>query len=572
MSNQEIANVLNEIAYLQEMLGIAWKPIAFHRAARVIEGLSENIEELYNSKGLTGLTELPSIGEGIAKKIVQFIETGKIDDREELLKKIPESVLALLNINGLGPKKVAVLFKKLNIQSVNQLEQAAKQGMIQKLEGFGMKSEKEILKGISLLKQGAEHMLLGQALPIARSIAASLRKVKGVVCVNIVGSLRRMKESVKDIDILVIAKQPEKVMQEFVTLSDVQDIIVKGKAKTSVRLLQGLNADLRVFAQKEYGSAMIYFTGSKDHNVSLRQIAISKELKLNEYGLFKNKKLVAGYSEKELYNALKLDWIAPELREWPNAIELAKAHKLPDIISYNAILGDCHMHTTWSDGVNSAEEMLQACIDRGYEYIAITDHSKANTTGNGLDEKRLVKYLAEVDGLQKKYPAIHILKGAEIDILSSGALDYSPKILKLLDWRIGAIHLGLKNPKDIMTKRMLTAINSGWLHALAHPSGRLINEREASEFDADLVFSAAQKSGVVLEVNANYHRLDLKDNHVKLALKHDCKLIINTDSHSLNNLEFMQLGIGQARRGGATANDVLNTLSWKRFEKFVNSR
>ena len=384
------------------------------------------------------------------------------------------------------------------------------------------------------------------------------------------GSVRRRKETIADIDILVTNGKPKPVMDYFTTMQDVRQVLAKGDTKSSVILTSGIQADVRVLDEKSFGAALQYFTGSKEHNVKLRQMAIKQGYKLSEYGLFDKKdRIVASRTEEEIYRKLGLQHIEPEMREDAGEIELALKGKLPKLIPYDAVRGDCHMHTTWSDGANSTEEMVQACIALGHEYIAITDHSKSTVIANGLDEKRVLKRIEELDKLQRKYPEITILKGSECDILKSGELDYKPAILKKLDLVIASVHSNFKLNREEMTKRYLRAIDSGFVTALGHPTGRLINSRPPFDFDLERVAVTAAKAGVAFEINSNPSRLDLKDAHIRIAKRAGARFLIDTDSHSIDNLRFMELGIAQARRGWLEAKDVLNTLPKAKFLKAI---
>ena len=574
MKNLEVSKVLYEIADLLDMLGIEWKPMAFRKAARAIETLSKDIALIYKENDIKGLMEIPGVGEGIAKKIEEFLRTRRLKELEELRKKIPKGLSQIINIQGMGPKRAWKLYKKLKIDTVERLEKAAKEGKIRKLEGFGEKSEQDILRGIELLKRREERMNLGRALPIAESIAYKLRKLKSVIKVDVVGSIRRRKETVKDIDILVLSKKPKEVMDYFTKLDEVETVLSKGLKRTSVFLKTRINSDLRVFNEKDYGAAMNYFTGSKDHNVHLRQLALKKGWTLNEYGLYtvKGHKYLAGRSEEELYKKLGMPYIEPELRENIGEIEVAMQNRLPKLISYSAIKGDLHMHTRWSDGINSTEDMIKEAIKMDYEYIAITDHSKSTYVANGLDEKRLSERLKELDKLQKKFDNIRIFKGSEIDILANGSLDYSAKILEQLDFVIGSIHSRFKSPKEEMTKRIIKAVENKYINLIAHPTGRLINQRDPYEVDLDRIFQAAKDNNVSLEINSHPSRLDLQDVNIKKAIEFGVKLIINTDSHSTEHLKFIHLGIAQARRGWASEEDILNTLPLEKFEKIIQKR
>jgi len=566
MINLELAKIFFEIADIMEMMGVEWKPRAFRNAARNIETYSKDLKDVYKKDGIKGLKEIPGVGEGIAKKIEEYVKTGKVKEFEQLRKKIPAGVEEMMHLQGMGPKKAWQLFKKLKIKNLAELKKAAVSGKIAKLPGFGKKTADDIIRGIALYRGGKERLLLGQALPIARELEADLKKLKEVKQVSIAGSIRRMRETVKDIDILVVSTNPKKVMDYFTTMPRVKRVLAKGSTRSAVVLKEGLNSDLRVIEAKSFGAAMQYFTGSKDHNVKLRQIAIKKGYKLNEYGIFKNKKYIVGKTEKEVYAKLGLPYIEPELRE--NTGEIGG--KLPELVKLSDIKGDLHMHTTYTDGANSPELMIKTAIDRGYQYMAITDHSKSTYVAGGMDEKTIKKYIVDLTKLKKKYAGkIKVLIGSEVDILADGKLDYSNDILKKLDWVVASVHSGFKKSKQENTDRVLKALSNPHVNAIGHPTGRLINKREPFQIDLDKVFSAAKQNNVAMEINSFPSRLDLKDVHVKNAIENKVKLVVNTDSHSTEHFRYMKFGIATARRGWAQSKDVINTLPWKKFERFI---
>ncbi len=568
MKNQELAKLFFDVADVLEMQGVDWKPNAYRKAARALEGLSVPVEKLYADNGIKALMDIPGIGAGIASKIKEFLSAGKVKEFELLLKKIPGGVEEMMHVPGLGPKKVMKLYKKFGIKSLEGLKKTAKQGKLRSLEGFGVKSEQDILRGLGLVEFGKKRRLLGTALPVAQELSARILKVQGVKRAELAGSLRRMNETIGDIDILVISSNPKKVMDFFTAMPEVQAVLAKGSTKSAVILKDGIQADVRVLEEKSFGSAMQYFIGSKEHNIALRQLAIKKGLKLSEYGLFKNNKYICGRTEKEVYSGLGLPFIPYELRENQGEIEAALKHKLPDIVSYDSLLGDLHMHTKWSDGLNTVEEMAGAAEKLGYRYIAITDHSKSERIANGMDEKRLVQYLKELGRIQAKFK-IRILKGAEVDILPDGSLDYSNGFLKQLDFVLAAVHSGFKSTEDNMTKRILKAFDNPYVNAFAHPTGRLIFQREPYDFDFEKVVIAAKERGIALEINSYPTRLDLKDSLVKKAVGFGCKLAVDTDSHSSEHLRFAELGIAQARRGWAKSGDVINSWRLQKLEKFL---
>lgn len=569
--NTEIAEIFYEMADLMEMQNIEWKPRAYRNAARGIEA-AEDVEQIYRKGGKKALMEIAGIGESTAEKIIEYLETGRIREYDALTKKLPSGVHDMMHIMGVGPKKAWRLYKELKITSISELKRACEQGRLRMLKGFGAKSEEDILRGIQTLEKGQARMLLGQAWQLSQEIMARLQKLREVKAIEPSGSLRRWKETIGDIDVLVISTDAAKVMDAFTTMPNVERVLAKGLTKSSVLLREGVTADVRVLEPRSFGAALQYFTGSKEHNIALRQIAIKKGYKLNEYGLFKGSRQIAGKTEQEIYKALGLRWMPPELRENQGEIAAARTGTLPDIIGYDSIRGDLHTHTKWSDGTNTTEEMIQAAIRQGYEYIAITDHSKSEHVARGLDEKRLLKHIEEINKLKKKYAGrIAVLAGSEVSIMADGSLDYADKYLKELDWVVASVHSRFKQPRAEMTKRILNALSNEHVDALGHPTGRKINEREPYDVDMDKVIAAAKANRVALEVNAYPVRLDLKDAHIRAAVEQGAKLVINTDAHHENHLPLVRFGIAQARRGWAEPGDVLNTLPWKKFEKYLST-
>ncbi len=586
MKNIEVAELLNEIADYLEFANEPFKVRAYRKAALVIEGLSEDIEQIWKENRLE---ELPGVGEGIAKKISEFLKTGKLKHLEELRKKTPVDMEQLGAIEGIGPKTIIKLYRELKVKNIAELEKAAKQGKIQQIKGLGPVVEQNILKSIDFARKTSERVPLGFALSSAEEIVSMLKTLKEVTRVSVAGSTRRMKETIGDIDILATSKEPAKVIELFTKMPNVADVLAKGETKSSVRLKEGVQADLRVVDDKIFGAALLYFTGSKEHNIALRKIAIENGFKLSEYGLFdkKTSKIVAGKTEEEIYKKLGLDYIEPEMREDEGEVELAQHHLLPKLIGYSDIKGDLQVHTKWSDGNNTVEEMALAAKRLGYEYICITDHTGKLAIAHALDEKRILEQRKEIEKVNKtiekhgfsvpqkskrffrELSGITILQGVEVNITADGSLDMSDKVLKRLDIVIAAIHSGFKNPKEKMTRRMVKAMENENVDIIAHPTGRLITKREAYEIDLDAVFDAAKKTNTVLEINAYPERMDLKDIHVKAAVKAGVKLAINTDAHNADQLHFMKLGIGTARRGWATKKDVINTRSLKEMLKML---
>ncbi|MBI4440937.1 DNA polymerase/3'-5' exonuclease PolX [Candidatus Woesearchaeota archaeon] len=566
MKNLEIAKLFYEMADLLEMKGVDWKPAAFRRAARSLEALSEDIETVAQKNRLH---EIPGVGDRLASKIIEYLATGKIDEREKLLKSVPKEITQLMQVPGLGPKKVKVLFQKLGIHSVEQLQQAAKEHKLVKLAGFGEKTEQNILRGITLFKTGQERMLLGRAHPLAQSIVERLQKRREVKQIAIAGSMRRMSQAVGDIDILVTSNKPGPIMDTFTTLPEVKAVLAKGSTKSTVILNAGIQADVRVIPEESFGAALQYFTGSKDHNIALRNIAIRKGYKLSEYGLFDKKtgRTVAGSTEEGVYKKLGLSYVEPEMRENRGEIEHAQRRKLPCLVTKADIKGDLHMHTTYSDGEHSVREMVTAAAALGYEYIAITDHSPLQRIAHGVEEARLRKQWKEIDKAQEEFPQIRVLKGSEVDVKADGSLDYPDRILKELDVVIASVHLGQSHDN---TDRILRALDNRYVTLLGHPTGKRYGLRESYQVDLLRVYNAAHDAGKFLEVDGQPERTDLSDTAVREAIDAGVKLTIDTDAHSVEQLQrYMYYGVGTARRGWATTTDIVNTLPLKKFEKII---
>ena len=562
MKNLEVAELLNEIADYLEFQNEPFKIRAYRKAALVIEGLSEGIMQVWEENRLE---ELPGIGEGIAKKIDDFLRNGKSKYLEELKKSTPVNVEELGSIAGVGPKTIMKLYRHLKVKNMADLERAAKQGKIRKIGGLGPTVEQNILKSIEFAKKTKQRVPLGFALSSAEEVAQMLQSCNDVIRVSIAGSARRMKETIGDVDILATSKSPEKVIDFFTKMPNAAQVLTKGDTKSSVRLKEGIQVDLRVMNNDIFGAALLYFTGNKEHNIILRRIAIEKNLKLSEYGLFdkSTNKIVAGKTEENIYKRLGMDYIEPEMREDEGEIELAQHHMLPKIIGYNDLKGDLQMHTKWSDGSNTIEEMALAAKKLGHEYICITDHTGKLAIANALDEKRLVQQRKEIEKVNKKLRGVFVLQGTEVNIKDDGNLDMDDKILKQLDIVIGAVHSGFKNPKEKMTKRIIKAMENENVDMIAHPTGRLITKRESYEIDLDAVLDAAKKTNTILEINSYPERMDLRDVHVRASVKAGVKLSIGTDAHNTDQLHFYKLGIGIARRGWATKNDIINTRSLK---------
>jgi DNA polymerase (family 10) len=565
MKNSEIAKLLRMMAIYLEMKGVQFKPQAYEKAAYSIEALDEDIVNFIQNKGKEGLRELPGVGESIAEKIIEYLQTGKIQELEELKKEVPVDVETLTSIEGVGPKIVYKLYKALKIKTIDDLEKACLEHKIRKLPGFGEKSEEKILRGIQFYKQGSGRFVLGLVIPLVEELIDYLKEAKEIKEVIPAGSYRRKKETIGDIDILATSDKPEKVMSHFIKFPEVSHIYAQGPTKTMVRLSNGLDVDLRVVPDKSFGAALAYFTGSKEHNIQMRELAIKKGWKLNEYGLFdKNENLIAGKTEEEVYKKLGLQWIPPEIRENHGEIELALKNALPRLIEYNSLKGDLQVQTNWTDGQNSIEDMAKAAIKLGLQYICITDHTKSLAMTGGLDEKKLMNQSVEIDRLNKKYKGkIKILKGAEVNILKDGTLDIDDETLSKLDFVGISVHSHFNLPKSVQTERIKKALSNKFVHCLFHPTGRVINKRPAYEVDIDEIIDFAKKHNKILEIDAYPDRLDLKDEHIRKCVEKGVKMVIDSDAHSILHFNFLNLGISQARRGWAGPKDILNTLSWE---------
>ncbi len=566
MKNQEIARIFNEIADLLELKGEnPFRIRAYRRAAMQIEGLPKDVSQVTEEE----LIKLPGIGKDLAGKIKEYLSQGKMELHEELRKEFPETFLTLLQVPGLGPKTAKLVYERLSIKSIDELEEAARSGRLRTLPGIREKTEENILKGIEFLKRGTERRPIGRVLPLALDIVEHIKKKAPVNEIAIAGSLRRWKDTIKDIDILVTSSRPEEVMKVFVHLPHVKDVLAKGQTKSSVITTEGIQVDLRVVEEDSFGAALQYFTGSKAHNIKLREMASKKGLKINEYGVFResDNKRLGGRTEEEVYKILGLPWIPPELREDTGEIEAALEGRLPEIISIGDIKGDLHVHTKWSDGSHDLETLIESAKKRNYEYIAITDHSKGLGVARGLDEERLLEQIRLIDQINNKVAKFKLLKGVEIDIRSDGRLDLSDDILKRLDIVVASIHSGFKQSKEQLTKRILSAIRNPHVSVIAHPTGRLIGERDAYEIDMDAIFREAKRYGVAFEINAYPLRLDLNEHHAKLAKEYGIPIVISTDTHLTQHFDYMTYGVSIARRAWLEKADVLNCLPYNELIK-----
>ncbi|MEK7578326.1 MAG: DNA polymerase/3'-5' exonuclease PolX [Patescibacteria group bacterium] len=569
INNKEIAGILYEIGGYLEIKGIQFKPRAYEKAGYSIENLEEEVSEIYKKGGSKAIKDIPGVGVSIAKKIEELARTGRLKYYEGLKKSLPVNIGEISAIEGIGPKMVFKLYQKLKIRNVKDLEKATKAGKVAKIEGLGKKTEEKILKGIEFLRKSAGRFLLGSVLPQARIIENRLREIREVGRVEVAGSIRRMQETIGDLDILVASKKPEKVMDFFISMPEIAHVYSKGNTKTMVRLKNGLDADLRVVPDKSFGAALQYFTGDKSHNITLRILAEKNKYKLNEYGLWRGKKLIAGRTEEEIYRTLGMAMPPPEIRTDSGEIQAALKNKLPKLIGYESVRGDLQVHSDWTDGGNSIEEMAVAAQEIGLEYIAITDHTKSLAMTGGADEKKLVKQMAEIDKIQKKFPKIKILKGAEVNILKDGTLDIKDEVLKRLDVVGIAVHSHFNLPREEQTRRIVKAMRNKNADILFHPTGRLIQKRAPYDVDVEEIIKTAKETGTILEIDADPCRLDLKDEYIRKAIAAGVKLAIDTDAHLKNSFHYLEFGIAQARRGWATKNDIINARSWPEMLKLL---
>jgi len=568
MKNREIAKIFYEIAKFLEAEGVLFKPYAYQKGALSLEALQEDVGEIYRKGGMKALMDIPGIGKSLAEHIKEYILTGKIKEYEKLKKKLPINLEELTKVEGVGPKKAKVLFEKLGIRNVKDLERAARLHKIAPLFGFGEKTEKNILQAISFLKKSKGRFLLGEILPFAKELVDQLRQLKEVEKISLAGSLRRMKETIGDVDILVVSSNPERVMDFFVNLKGIEKVWGKGKTKTSVRVAQGFDIDLRIIPRQSYGAALQYFTGNKEHNILTRKIALEKGLKLSEYGLFRGKKMIAGENEEDIYAALGLPWIPPELRENEGEIEAAlnqsqgKGFGLPRLIDYKDIKGDLHCHSDWDGGVDSIDELVETAIKMGYEYLGIADHTKFLKIERGLDERALLKQHSEIQkinqSLKKRGVNFYVLHGCEANILNNGAIDIKDEVLRELDYVIAGIHSSFKMSSKEMTERLIRAMKNPNVDIISHPTGRLINKRDEYQINLDKILKVAKETKTILEINSFPERLDLRDVYVRRAKSEGVKMVINTDAHQKEQLSFIEYGIATARRGWAERDDIIN--------------
>lgn len=564
--NKEIADKLKETADYLEVKGEnEFRINSYRNAARTLLGLSDNVSAM-NKKDIEAL---PDIGESMVKKISEITNTGELKQLKKLRKKFPETLRDIMKLEQMGPQRTKMLYEELNIESLDELKKAAKEGKIEELEGFGKKTAQNILKEIKQFadKGGSQRFKLHETEELIQPMLKYLKKE--IKDITIAGSYRRMKETVGDIDLVGVSNDTEKAMDHFVKYDEVQDVLSHGESRSTVRLRTGLQVDIRIVEKKSFGSALLYFTGSKAHTVALRKMAKEDDLKINEYGIFKGKKKIAGKTEKEMYEKLGLKYIVPELRENQGEIEAAKKNELPNLLELEDIKGDLHAHTKATDGKNSLKEMAEAAKDKGYNYFAVTEHSKKVSMAGGLNEKDLEKQIRDIDALNKKMKNFRIIKGVEVDILEDGTLDLTDDILKELDLVIGSVHYNMNLSKKKQTQRILKAMENPYLNIIGHPTGRMINKRKGYDLDMDAVMKEAADKGIFLEINSNPDRIDLNDKYIRKAQKAGVKLAISTDAHAISNLDYIKYGVAQARRGWLGKKDIINTRSWRELKKLL---
>lgn len=566
--NKGIVTVLENVA---DLLAIKddnpFRIRAYRDAARIVNSLSQPVTEMMENG--EDLSRLSGIGEDLAGKIKTIARTGSLPLLEELEEQIPPSLKELLKISGLGPRGVKAVYDTLGVTDIKELKKAAEQGLLQNVDGFGEKTQQNVLEEIKKMESGEHRMLLRDGLQISRTVTDYLKTLDGVKKVTAAGSLRRRKETIGDLDILVSCKRGTDVMAHLVNFEEVEKVIVRGKTKTTVRLKSGLFVDLRVVAHASYGAALLYFTGSRAHNIKLRKRGVKKNLKINEYGVYKGKKKTAGNTEKEIYHTLGLSFILPELREDQGEIEAAEQKRLPELVKLSDIKGDLHVHTRKTDGHHTIEEMARQARDLGYEYLAITEHSKRLTVAGGLTGGELESHVKDIETANRRLDNIDILSGVEVDILEDGRLDLPDDILSRLDVVIGSIHYQFNLSRKKQTRRIVTAMENPHFMILGHPFGRKINEREPMDLDLNDVVSAARDNGCCLELNAFYDRLDLTDLACRQAAEKGVGVVINTDAHRIPHMAYMGFGVWQARRGWLTPEDVVNTRGLKQLKKIL---
>jgi len=578
MINHDLAKILFEIGDFLELQEVPFKPKAYQQAAIVIDGMEEDILAIYKSKGLKGLEEIPGIGESIGLKIEEYLKTGKIAYYKQLKKESPIDFEGLNKVEGLGVKKIKKLYNELGIRNLKDLEEAVKKHKVSPIFGFGEKTEQNIEEAMEFLKQSKGRFLLREILDDIEKIENRLKKIKGVLRVTIAGSVRRRKETIGDVDFLVGVPEDidrysvERIMNTFVAMDEVVKVVSKGDTRSSVKTKQGLDMDLRLIRMSSFGAALQYFTGSKEHNIAMRKIAIKEGLKLNEYGLFRNEKRIKGETEEEIYNHLGIEWMPPELREGTKEIELGQKKEIPKLLELPDIKGEFHCHSAWDGGDMSLEDMAEDAINRGYKYLGINDHTKSLRIENGLNEEDILRQGKEIDklnaGFRDNNINFRLLKGSEVDILKDGSLDIEDRVLKTLDYVSISVHSNFKMSKSQMTNRILKAMSNPYVKVLNHPTARIAGKREGYEIDLDLIFTMAKEKGIALEINS--YRADLDSQNAYRAKSNGIMLTIGSDAHSKIEFNDIRYGVYQARRGWIEKTNVVNAMSFEKLKKYWN--
>lgn len=565
--NGQLAGILRDIGFLTEVENepnAQFKARAYYRAADSVDDLDDDVAAIYEKGGLNALLQIPGVGRAIAAKIEEYVKTGKVGHYEEQKARLPIDIASLGTIEGIGPRTLRAVYEKLNVKNMAELEAAAREGRLKSVPGFTEKKEQDVLKKIEFAKKGGGRRIIGELWPMIKKIESRLQAAPGVENASIAGSVRRMKETIGDIDFLVSAKDPESVMDFFVRMPEVQEVKGRGPAKAFIRLAEGIDADLLIVPRESWGAALQYFTGSKEHSIELRRIAISRGLRLNEWGVYRGEVQIAGATEQDVYRALGLVWIPPEMRENMGEIELAKG-EMPDLVEYGSLRGDLQVHSDNTDGTATIEEMALAAKEFGLNYIALTDHTKSLAMTGGLDEQELLDQTNRIWELNDRLDGMRVLASAEVNIMKDGTLDIASNVLDRLDIVGAAIHSNFNLPIEVQTGRLVAAAKNPSVDIIFHPTGRLINKREGYPVDIGRLIEVAKETDTILEIDAHYNRLDLKDEYVRQAVQSGVKLVIDSDAHHPLHYAFLQFGIGQARRGWAQMSDVLNTLSADRL-------
>lgn len=568
MTNEQIASVFQELADLLEIQGAnPFRLRAYRNAARTIQSTADSFASMVEDQA--DLTEYSGIGKDLAKQIYDVVQTGEHPKLAELREQVPSGVVDMLRIPGIGPKKVAVFFKTLNLTSLDELKSAAEAGKLAELKGFGKKIEQTILENIDRAREAGTRVLISVARSSAEAVVEDLLELDEVTQATVAGSCRRRRETCGDLDVLVTCSDHSIPMDALAEHKLVETVLQRGETKQRVRLSSGIEMDLRVVPDESFGAALQYFTGSKEHNVVIRQRAKDRGLKVNEYGVFRGDDQIAGATEEDVYEAVDLPWIPPELRENRGEIEAAENDSLPDLVTVDQIKGDLHMHTTASDGAGSILEMAEAAKSRGLKYIAITDHSQRVSMANGLDADRLRAHWEDIRKVNEQIKGIELLCGIECDILEDATMDLDDDVLSEADWVVAVLHYGLRQPRDQIMKRLMTAVTNPHVNIIGHPTGRLVGRREGADLSMTDLLKAAADNGVMMEINAHPKRLDLDDISAAAARDLGIPIVISTDSHSVNGFDVLQYGVDQARRAGLSKGDVANTKTWAQFRKLL---